>query len=269
LKNQSNLAESTVMAPEVESKKQNFFTKFKTAYGPGILAVLTWLGAGDLVTSSVAGADYGYSLMWILALSLILRFLIVNIIARFQLCNTEGLTILEGYGRIHPFFGYFMFGYALIMGHLFNAYMIKGEGEVLSTLFHFNQPFLASMVVVALVFMLIGRNIYNRIESVMKVLLALLTIAFLYLAISATPDMGKSLKGRSVLHSIDTGVHGAYWWRFQLSAVAGSFLTLFIIFQRERAGRNRVTSRFKEMIYCLPSGCIVVNLAIWVVGLKF
>ncbi|MCZ0874117.1 MULTISPECIES: Nramp family divalent metal transporter [Peribacillus] len=270
LKNQSNLAESTVIAPEVESKKTNFFTKFKTAYGPGILAVLTWLGAGDLVTSSVAGADYGYSLMWILALSLILRFLIVNVIARFQLCNTEGLTILEGYGRIHPFFGYFMFGYALIMGHLFNAYMIKGAGEVLSTLFHVNQPFLASMVVVGLVFMLIGRNIYNRIESVMKVLLALLTIAFLFLAIQATPDVGQIIKG-TVGFSIpsDTGVHGALLVAISIiGAVAGSisnFVHPYFMKEKGWTKPSHVKVQRNDLLFAIGV-CIVINLAIWVVG---
>ena len=78
--------------------------------GPGIIAVLSWLGAGDLITSSVAGANYGYAMMWVLAVSLLLRFLIVNIIARFQLCNNKGMSILEGYAQLHPVFAWFMLG---------------------------------------------------------------------------------------------------------------------------------------------------------------
>ncbi|RZA16716.1 MAG: Mn2+/Fe2+ transporter, partial [Proteobacteria bacterium] len=126
--------------------------------GPGIIAVLSWLGAGDLITSSVAGANYGYAMMWVLAVSLLLRFLIVNIIARFQLCNNQGMTILQGYAQLHPFFAWFMLGYALIMGHLTNAYMIKGAGEALATLLHINQPLLASFAVVLGVWLLVGRN---------------------------------------------------------------------------------------------------------------
>ena len=270
MKNQANIAGSSVAVPGAINKKQSFITKLKTSYGPGILAVLTWLGAGDLVTSSVAGAEYGYSLMWVLAVSLLLRFLIVNIIARFQLCNTEGLTILEGYGRIHPFFGYFMFGYALIMGHLFNAYMIKGAGEVLSNLSRINQPFLCSVVVVGLVFMLIGRNIYNTIESVMKVILALMTIAFLYLAISATPDVGQIVKG-TFGFSIPggTGVHGALLVAVSIiGAVAGS-ISNFVhpYFMKEKGWTKPIHLKLQrnDLLFAICV-CIVINLAIWVVG---
>jgi len=100
--------------------------------GPGVIAVLSWLGAGDLITSSVAGANYGYAMMWVLAVSLLLRYLIVNIIARFQLCNNQGMTILQGYAQLNPFFAWFLLVYALLMGHLMNAYMIKGAGEALA-----------------------------------------------------------------------------------------------------------------------------------------
>jgi Mn2+/Fe2+ NRAMP family transporter len=270
LENQSNLAESTVTNPEIAKRKSNFLTRFAKTFGPGILAVLTWLGAGDLVTSSVAGADYGYSLMWILALSLLLRFLIVNVIARFQLCNTEGLSLLEGYGRIHPFFAYFLFGYALIMGHLFNSYMIKGAGEVLSTLLHINQPFLGSIIVVVLVLLLIGRNIYNTIENVMKVILGLLTVAFLVLAIQTNPDMGQIFKG-TVGFSIpsDTGVHGALLVAVSIiGAVAGS-ISNFVhpYFMKEKGWINPAHLKIQRYDLLFAIGvCIVINLAIWVIG---
>ena len=71
--------------PSVEGQAaapaQNRFTRVLKLLGPGIIAVLSWLGAGDLITSSVAGANYGYAMMWVLAVSLLLRYLIVNIIA--------------------------------------------------------------------------------------------------------------------------------------------------------------------------------------------
>lgn len=265
--NQTNLA----VVEEVESKKeQSFITKFKHQYGPGILAVLTWLGAGDLVTSSVAGADYGYSLMWILAISLLLRYLIVNIIARFQLCNNEGLSIFEGYGRIHPAFAYFLFIYALIMGHLFNAYMIKGAGEVLSTIFGFNSPFIGSIIVVGLVLLLIGRNIYHSIESVMKLLLALMTLAFLFIALQTSPDYGEVLKG-TIGFSIpsDTGVHGALLVAVSIiGAVAGS-ISNFVhpYFMKEKGWTNpsHLRTQRNDLLFAIVV-CIIINLAIWTVG---
>ena len=52
------------------------------SFGPGFVIVLTWIGAGDLVDMGVAGADYGYSLMWILVVAVVMRFLFVSMIAK-------------------------------------------------------------------------------------------------------------------------------------------------------------------------------------------
>lgn len=134
------MAHTESVSKKAVSTSRYSLSNLAKVLGPGIIAVLSWLGAGDLITSSVAGSNYGYAMMWVLAVSLLLRFLIVNIIARFQLCNNQGMSILQGYAQLHPLFAYFMFGYALIMAHLTNAYMIKGAGEALSTLLHINQP---------------------------------------------------------------------------------------------------------------------------------
>ncbi|MCY8233395.1 Nramp family divalent metal transporter [Priestia endophytica] len=266
MKNESNLQSAEV----VVEKRQSFLTEFAKTFGPGILAVLTWLGAGDLVTSSVAGASYGYSLMWILALSLLLRFLIVNVIARFQLCNNENLSLLEGYGRIHPFFAYFLLVYALIMGHLFNSYMIKGAGEVLSTLLHINQPFLGSVIVVVLILLLIGRNIYNTIENVMKIILGLLTVAFLVLAVQSSPDFGEIVKG-TVGFSIpsDAGLHGAFLLAVSIvGAVAGSisnFVHPYFLKEKGWTKPKHLKIQRNDLLFAIGV-CIVINLAIWIIG---
>lgn len=142
------MASSSSVDKKAVAVRESVFAKVTKLLGPGIIAVLSWLGAGDLITSSVAGANYGYAMMWVLAVSLLLRFLIVNIIARFQLCNNQGMSILQGYAQLHPIFAWFMLGYALLMGHLINAYMIKGAGEALAMLLHINQPLLCSFAVV-------------------------------------------------------------------------------------------------------------------------
>ena len=49
--------------------------------------VLTWLGAGDVIDMGTAGANYGYALMWMFVVAVLLRFLFVSLIARYQLCN--------------------------------------------------------------------------------------------------------------------------------------------------------------------------------------
>ena len=74
------------MTTESPQVPRTFF-QYVRSIGPGIVIALTWLGAGDLVDSAVAGGNYGYALMWAMALGLFVRFVFVSIIAKYQLCN--------------------------------------------------------------------------------------------------------------------------------------------------------------------------------------
>jgi len=57
----------------------NNFWQYIKSMGPGIIVALTWLGAGDLVDSAIAGGNYGYTLMWAMAIALFVRFIFVSI----------------------------------------------------------------------------------------------------------------------------------------------------------------------------------------------
>ena len=260
--------------PSVEGKtatpSQSRLSRVVKLLGPGIIAVLSWLGAGDLITSSVAGANYGYAMMWVLAISLLLRYLIVNIIARFQLCNNQGMSILQGYAQLHPIFAWFLLGYALIMGHLMNAYMIKGAGESLAMLLRIDYPLLCSVAVVLAVWMLVGRNIYSMIEGVMKALLAIMTLAFLALAVMSGPDVVGIVKG-TIGFSIpaDEGMHGAMLVAVSvIGAVAGSvanFVHPYVMRQKGWVGPQHKRVQRNDLLFAVFVG-IVINLAIWIVG---
>ncbi|MDQ7913688.1 Nramp family divalent metal transporter [Pseudomonas sp. 102515] len=266
---QSGSVEKSV--PEIKEQTSGL-RRLAKLLGPGIIAVLSWLGAGDLITSSVAGANYGYAMMWVLAVSLLLRFLIVNIIARFQLCNNRGMSILEGYAQLHPVFAWFMLGYALIMGHLTNAYMLKGAGEALATLLHVDYPLLCSVAVVIAVWLLVGRNFYALIEGVMKVLLAVMTLAFITLAVMSGPDLGGILRG-TIGFSIppDEGVHGALLVAVSvIGAVAGSianFVHPYVMKEKGWTGPEHKRIQRNDLLFAVVVG-IIINLAIWVVGVE-
>lgn len=52
----------------------NTWREIIRGFGPGILVAMAWLGTGDLIDSAVSGANYGYALMWALALALLCRY---------------------------------------------------------------------------------------------------------------------------------------------------------------------------------------------------
>ena len=58
-----------------------------TTLGPGLVLAMSFLGVGDLTSSSTSGANYGYALIWTLVLSLLARTFIVSTIAKYALTN--------------------------------------------------------------------------------------------------------------------------------------------------------------------------------------
>ncbi|MFC0274361.1 Nramp family divalent metal transporter [Metabacillus herbersteinensis] len=239
-------------------------------YGPGIVMILTMMGAGDLVTSSVSGSNYGYSLMWLLAASLLIRFVICNIMGRFQIYNNQGMTILDGYSRIHKLFPIF-FGIAgLVIGHLIVAQMIKGSGIALAWMFGFGNAFIWSIVVVLASLFIMGRNAYKKVELVMKVLLGILTFCFVGLAVYSGPSVGSILKGTVGFGLPDeTGAYSVILVAISLvGAVAGSLTNLiYPYFLQDKGWTKPVHKRIQRNDLLFGFICaIILNLAIWVVG---
>jgi Mn2+/Fe2+ NRAMP family transporter len=80
--------------------------------GPGLLLAATGIGVGDMVSSTIAGAEYGLTLVWALAAGVVLKFAITEGAARWQLAT--GTTLIEGWREHLPraavlaFFLYFI-----------------------------------------------------------------------------------------------------------------------------------------------------------------
>jgi Mn2+/Fe2+ NRAMP family transporter len=80
--------------------------------GPGLLLAATGIGVGDMVSSTIAGAEYGLTLVWALVAGVILKFAITEGGARWQLATDT--TLVEGWrdhlprAAVVAFFIYFI-----------------------------------------------------------------------------------------------------------------------------------------------------------------
>src|SRR5262249_59770526 len=64
-----------------------------------------------------------------------MRFLFVSVIARYQLCNPHGEGVLDGLARLHRWYAPVLFAATIVMGHVYEAYMMVGAGGVCCNLF--------------------------------------------------------------------------------------------------------------------------------------
>jgi Mn2+/Fe2+ NRAMP family transporter len=65
------------------------------AIGPGLAIAATGVGAGDLIAAAAAGSRFGHTLIWAAVVGAVLKFVLNEGLARWQLAT--GTTLLEGW----------------------------------------------------------------------------------------------------------------------------------------------------------------------------
>lgn len=67
-------------------------TKTASRFGPGILVAAAFIGPGTITTASIAGAQFGFALLWALLFSALATFLLQEMTARLALVTRQGLA---------------------------------------------------------------------------------------------------------------------------------------------------------------------------------
>lgn len=257
----------------VENKPKPAANKVKTFIknlGPAVITVFSWLGAGDIINSAVSGANYGYALMWVLLLSNLIRFVIVNTMTRFELMNKQGKSMVATFAQITWFFPLFLFIASLIMGNLTIGYILKGAAQSFGWLINVPNETLWAAVLAILTFFLLGRSLFAKLESIFKIFLAVLVSIFIALAIYCQPDVGQIAQG-AFLFEIpkSSGTYGVMLVILGLvGATAGSLANLFHGINMSEGGvrdPKAMKGQTKSLLFSVIAGAVLV-LCVWIIG---
>jgi Mn2+/Fe2+ NRAMP family transporter len=102
--------------------------------GPAILLTATSIGAGDILTGSLAGAEAGIAILWAVPTGVLLKWTLNEGIARWQMAT--GTTLVEGWvnrlGKwiLWVFLGYLLLFTIVVGGMLSSACGIAGAGLI-------------------------------------------------------------------------------------------------------------------------------------------
>lgn len=158
--------------------------------GPGIISGIADNDAGGITNYSIAGANFGYSLLWILFLTTFALALTQEIGARMGLVTGKGLGSL-----IREKFG--VRWTAFIMVILFVANMgtiAAGFAGIAASMEIFHIPKLISVPTAAVgIFILVTKGNFKRLERLF-LLMSIFYISYILSAVIAKPDWGLALK---------------------------------------------------------------------------
>jgi Mn2+/Fe2+ NRAMP family transporter len=251
------------------------FVGYLKGMGPGIVVALSWLGTGDLINSSVSGANYGYVLMWALVIATLARFFVVSALTKYQLCNAANdQTILDGFARVWKGFPIFLAICSVGLGIVYHSFLFLGAGTALYYLFgQFGGDwgiFMWALVVLGVVlFMARSENQYKGLEIIANLAMAALVLIFLWALIGSGIDLGELVHGMTFSVPDDRGAYGAWLVVVAIiGAVGGSVANLMYPYFVSDKGWRGPAYR-KLQVYDLLFGVvslIVLNLAIWIVA---
>ncbi len=247
-----------------EPKRQSLFSKF----APGLLIAATGVGAGDLLTASMAGAQVGTVLLWTAVVGALLKWGLNEGIARWQMGS--GTTLLEGWtqhlgGWIRWIFLLYFSLWSLVVG----SALISACGVAGDAFFPLGDPKTSRAIwgvghsLVGLGFVWLGG--FRFFEKVMGVCIAIMFVGVLITAGLIGPDWGALASGIFVPSLPD----GSLGWSIGVLGGVGGTVTLlsygYWIREKERTGMKGLkTSRLDLAVAYI--GTALFGMAMIVIG---
>jgi manganese transport protein len=174
--------------------------------GPGPIVAAAFIGPGTVTVCTLAGVNFGFDLLWAMALSVVATIVLQEMSARIGLVTQKGLasviseTLQKGILR---YFSIFLVMTAIVLGNAaYEAGNISG-GALGAELFFQSQIFSLGQIQINLLNLLIGSlalillltGSYKSISNYLTGLVILMSIAFLGTAVFSKPDMFDLLSG--------------------------------------------------------------------------
>jgi NRAMP (natural resistance-associated macrophage protein)-like metal ion transporter len=172
--------------------------------GPGIVSGFADNDAGGITTYSLAGARFGYDLLWVLLATQIALFITQEIGARIGLASGQGLT-----GLIRERFGvrWAAFAALTMIGANLGSTVSEFAGiSAALSLFGIPTPVSALLAAVAVI-TLISRGSFSRVQYFFVGIGVLVSVAYIVSAALAHPDWQRAINSLVVPHGMFNGAY--------------------------------------------------------------
>ncbi len=168
-------------------------------FGPGLLVAAAFIGPGTITTASVAGANFGFTLLWALAFSVFATILLQSMAARLAVVSGLDLAHALRANITHPIAQ--LIAICLVIGAIgigsaaYQAGNLTGAGIGLQALFT-EVPSVVWVPLIAFVSAaLLYSGVYKLIEKALIALVLLMSLVFISTLFIAAPDIMQLVGG--------------------------------------------------------------------------
>ncbi|WP_199524601.1 Nramp family divalent metal transporter [Pseudoalteromonas sp. bablab_jr011] len=167
--------------------------------GPGLLVTAAFIGPGTITTASVAGANFGFALIWTLLFSVIATILLQSMAARLGVTTGQDLATALRTTIKTPVFkllAAFLVISAIGIGSAaYEAGNLSGASLGLQEILPSFNPLIWTPLIAILSAVLLYTGKHKVIEGALIVLVVLMSLVFISTLIMAAPPLTLVLKG--------------------------------------------------------------------------
>ncbi|WP_124981341.1 Nramp family divalent metal transporter [Nonlabens xiamenensis] len=165
--------------------------------GPATLVTAAFVGPGTITVCTLAGAQFGYSLLWAMLLSIIATIILQEMAARLGLVTQKGLPELMNSSVPSKFLRFILMGLVLLAIAVGNAAYEAGNisGGSLGLEAIFGKQWCFPTLVGLMAFILLWTGSYKILERVLMGLVVLMGVSFIATAIAIGPELGPLIQG--------------------------------------------------------------------------
>ncbi|SFH91048.1 Mn2+ and Fe2+ transporters of the NRAMP family [Nocardioides psychrotolerans] len=165
----------------------------------------TGVGAADLVATLVAGAKFGYTLLWVAVLGAVIKVVLVEGAGRYSLAT--GRTIFEGWRSLGRWTTWYFAPYIVIWGLVYGATAMSSSALPLVALFPDLSLRWTAMAIGVVGLVLVWFGTYASFEKIMALLVGVMFVTVVGAALLATPNLGEIALGLRPIFPDDSVVN--------------------------------------------------------------
>lgn len=165
--------------------------------GPGLITACVVIGPGSILTSSVVGANNGYSRLWVVVFSVFFMMIYMTMGARLGVVATKapGDLVREKAGKwLAALVGICVF----FISAAFQSGNNVGVAAAFQAFFD-NKYVIAALLVafnaVAISFLFAFRDLYQMVERLMAILVGVMLVSFTVNLVNLKPNLADAAKG--------------------------------------------------------------------------
>jgi Mn2+/Fe2+ NRAMP family transporter len=215
-----------------------------TRIGPGLLVAATGVGAGDLATGAFSGQHLGLAVLWAVVLGAVLKAVMTEGVARFQLAT--GDTLLDGgLRRAHPALRWAFLIYFLPWSWATGAAMVSACGLSANALVPLTDDPERGRLIWAVVHSAVGaliawRGGFRCFEVLMAAAIGVMFVCVVGTAIAIGPDWSDVLSGLLIPRIPSAEGEGIVWTIALLGGVGGTLTVLCYGYWIRESGREKL-----------------------------